>query len=154
MGRALAWHGTGRWVAIPMPSSRVRIDIGAVGPGEETTDFSALAARRPRATGPGSRGWAGRTWTPPATTTWPGFRVHGEPTPGRRRSTRPAPLAEVPAYPGGILTDGYGLGGYGQGGFGRAASLYRVDEPVARRRALAVRGRLRSTPRATRASRS
>jgi hypothetical protein len=40
VNRALVWHGTGHWVAIPMPTSQVWIDIGAVGPGEETTDFS------------------------------------------------------------------------------------------------------------------
>ena len=61
-----------------------------------------------------------------------GFRVHGEPDARRRRSTAPRPLAEIPAYPGGILTDGYGLGGYGQGGFGRAASTYRWTSPSLR----------------------
>ena len=37
---------------------------------------------------------------------------------------RTSPLADITAYPAGILTDGYGLGGYGLGGFGRAASTY------------------------------
>ena len=45
-------------------------------------------------------------------------------------STDQNPLAEICAYPGGILTDGFGLGGYGQGGFGRAASSYAWTSPA------------------------
>jgi len=128
VGRALTWHGTGRWVAILMPSSRVRIDIGAVGPGEETTDFSAAlpAAANDRA----RLSWLGGSYLDPTgNDDVAGFRVHGERTPGGGIDwTRP--LAEIRAYPGGILTDGYGLGGFGLGGFGRAASSYDWTSPA------------------------
>ena len=90
VGRALAWHGTGRWVAIPMPSSRVRIDIGAVGPGEETTDFSAVlpAAPSDRA----QLSWLGGSYLDPTgNDDVAGFWVYGEPVPGRRdRLDQPA----------------------------------------------------------------
>jgi hypothetical protein len=52
-----------------------------------------------------------------------GFQVYGEILPGSGMDYQ-NPLAEICAYPGGILIDGFGLGGYGQGGFGRAASVY------------------------------
>ena len=130
VGRALTWHGTGRWVAIPMPSSRVRIDIGAVGPGEATTDFSAVlpAAPSDRA----RLSWLGGSYLDPTgNDDVAGFRVYGEPAPGGGIDWT-SPLAEICAYPGGILTDGYGLGGYGLGGFGRAASSYEWTSPALR----------------------
>ena len=47
VGRVLAWYGTSRWVAITMPRSRVRIDVGVVGPGEAAQDFSDLLPPSP-----------------------------------------------------------------------------------------------------------
>jgi hypothetical protein len=52
-----------------------------------------------------------------------GFVVYGEKRPGGGIDYTQT-LTQITAYPGGILTDGYGLGGFGQGGFGRAASSY------------------------------
>ncbi len=119
---ALVWHGTSRWVAITMPVSQVRIDIGAVLPGEEATDFSA---QLPPA--PGNRAqlsWLGGSYLDPTgSDDVAGFLVFGANAPGAAVDDTVV-LAEIPAYPGGILTDGYGLGGYGQGGFGRSASSY------------------------------
>ena len=41
-------------------------------------------------------------------------------------------LADITAYPGGIVTDGFGFGGFGALGFGQAASSYSfVSEPLA-----------------------
>ena len=125
---ALTWHGTSRWVAIPMPSSRIRIDIGAVEPGEATTDFSAQSAcvlsDRARLS------WLGGSYLDPTgNDDFAGFRVHGEPEPGGGIDWT-SPLAKICAYPGGILTDGYGLGPYGLGGFGRAASSYEWTSPA------------------------
>jgi hypothetical protein len=122
LGRVLAWYGTSRWVAIPMPSSRVRIDIGTVGPGEDTVDFSGSLPNSP-----GDRAqlsWLGGSYLDPTgNDDVAGFRIHGATDPGGAIDYTRV-LAEIPAYPGGLVTDGYGLGGYGQGGFGRAASAY------------------------------
>ncbi|QEH38640.1 hypothetical protein OJF2_72460 [Aquisphaera giovannonii] len=122
VGRVLSWYGTSRWVAVPMPTSRVRIDIGAVGPGEQATDFGAMLA-----TAPADRAylsWLGGSYLDPSgDDDIAGFRIYGEIAPGVGIDYTDA-LDEIPAYPGGILTDGFGLGGFGLGGFGRAASSY------------------------------
>lgn len=130
VARALAWYGTSTWVSIPMPSSRVRIDIGAVGPGEGATDFSALlpAAPQDRA----RLSWLGGSYLDATgNDDVSAFRVFGETAPGGGIDFGTV-LAEIPAYPGGVLADGFGLGGYGQGGFGRAASSYAWTSPALR----------------------
>jgi hypothetical protein len=129
-GRVLAWHGTSRWVALPMPESRVRIDVGTVGPGEDAVDFSAVLPPAP-----GDRAqlsWVGGSYLDPTgNDDVAGFSVYGATAPGGAIDYTKV-LAEIPAYPGGLVTDGYGLGGYGQGGFGRAASAYRWTSPSLR----------------------
>ncbi len=128
VARVLVWYGTSTWVAIPMPSSLVRIDIGAVGPGEATTDFSAMLPDAPQDRARLS--WLGGTYLDPTgNDDVSGFRVYGEVLRGGGIDYE-NPLAEICAYPGGILTDGFGLGGYGQGGFGRAASSYSWTSPA------------------------
>jgi len=124
--RALAWHGTSRWVAITMPRARARIDIGAVGPGEASQDFSSMLPIAPRDRV--DLKWLGGTFLAPAADDLSGFRVFGEPEPGAGIDMT-KPLAEIQAYPGGAILDGFGLGGFGQGGFGRAASSYRWTSP-------------------------
>jgi hypothetical protein len=127
VAQALAWQGTSRWVAIPMPSTRVRIDIGAVGPGEGTTDFSA---QLPPAFSDRARlSWIGGTYLDATgNNDVVAFRVYGESSPGSGIDYGQS-LAELNAYPGGIVTDGYGLGGFGQGGYGRASSSYHWTSP-------------------------
>jgi hypothetical protein len=120
--RVLAWHGTSRWVSLPMPETRGRIDIGAVGPDEATTDFSAglPAAADLRA----RLSWLGGSYLDPSgDDDVAGFHVFGETSPGGGIDYA-TPLATIAAYPGGIVADGFGLGGFGRGGFGRAASSY------------------------------
>jgi hypothetical protein len=124
---ALWWQGSSRQVAIPMPASRVRIDIGAVGPGEETTDFSAGLPTAPADRARLCR-LGGTYLDPTGQDDVAGFWIYGETTPGGGINYAAA-LAEIGAYPGGIRTDAYGLGGYGQGGFGRAASSYQWTSP-------------------------
>jgi len=123
--RVLAWHGTSRWVALTMPRARARIDVGAVGPGEATHDFSSMlpSAHRSRV----DLKWLGGTYLDPDDDV-SGFRVFGEPEPGAGIDMT-KPLAEIQAYPGGVILDGFGLGGFGQGGFGRAASAYHWTSP-------------------------
>jgi hypothetical protein len=123
IGRALAWYGASRWVAITMPRSRVRIDVGAVEPGEAAVDFSAMLP--PAAADRVELDWLGGTYLDPSgRDDVQGFRVYGSPLPGASVDYS-SPLATIQAYPSGLFTDGYGLGGFGQGGFGRAASSYR-----------------------------
>jgi hypothetical protein len=122
LNRVLAWHGASRWVAIPMPSSQLQIDIGAVGPGEATTDFSAQLPASP--SNRVRLAWLGGSYLDPTgNDDVAGFQVFGAKAPGGAIDYTQA-LAQIRAYPAGILTDGFGLGGFGQGGFGRAASSY------------------------------
>lgn len=125
--RRLAWHGTSRWVNLPMPTSRVRFDVGTVGPAEATTDFSAALPATPQ--NRARLSWLGGTYlTADGGDDLMGFRVYGEPTPGGGIDFT-NPRTEIVAYPGGILNDGFGLGGFGQGGFGRSASAYSWTSP-------------------------
>jgi hypothetical protein len=127
INRVLTWHGTSRWVSITMPKSQVRIDIGAVLPAEATTDFSSLL---PVAPSPYALlSWMGGSYLDPTgNDDVTGFRVYGASSPGGSIDMT-SPMAKIPAYPGGIITDGFGLGGFGQGGFGRAASNYSWTSP-------------------------
>ena len=60
-----------------------------------------------------------------------GYRVYGEPTAGGGIDYT-CPLADLTAYPAGILTDGFGLGGFGSGGWGQAASTISwTSDPLA-----------------------
>jgi hypothetical protein len=132
----LAWWGVRTWTWVPVPSGPVRIDLGAVAAGEETTDWS-------RAIGYGSGGYgldpfAAADLLPAAPSrraqlswsggyflgaTLAGFHVYGESTPGGGINYGQA-LATIAAYPAGIDTSGFGLAGYGSGGFGLAAGTY------------------------------
>ena len=122
VNRRLAWWGQSLGFALPPPDGRARVDIGAVAATERTTDFSASLPASPA-----DRvllSWLGGSYQDPTGgDDVAGFRVYGEPAPGAGISYA-APLATVAAYPGGIPTDGYGLGGFGLGGFGRSASAY------------------------------
>lgn len=118
VNQRLAWSGQrcSAWIAVP--SGPVRIDIGAVGPGEQDTDFSASLpagpARRVQIT------WQSGLYKG---TDLAGFRVYGPDTPGGPVD-RSVVLADITAYPLGIATGGFGLGGFGSGGFGQVASNY------------------------------
>src|SRR5690242_21727730 len=48
VNQRLAWSGKRCRTWIPVPAGPVRIDIGAVGPGEQDTDFSASLPSSPR----------------------------------------------------------------------------------------------------------
>ena len=126
--RGLAWHGTSRWVDLPMPTSRARIDVGTVDPSEATADFSGSLAPAPA--NRALLSWLGGTYQDPdGGDDILGFRVYGEPTPGGGID-RVSPRTDIVAYPGGLVNDGFGLGGFGQGSFGRAASTYSWTSPA------------------------
>ncbi|MDG3005496.1 hypothetical protein [Paludisphaera mucosa] len=128
VGRKLAWYGTSRWVALTMPTSRVRFDIGAVGSGEATVDFSPSLPH-----GPSDRvtlSWLGGSFLDPTGgDDVQGFRIFGPRKAGWAVDFS-TPLVEISAYPGGVPIDGYGITGFGQGGFGRAASFYQWTSPA------------------------
>jgi hypothetical protein len=124
--RRLTWHGTSRWVNLPMPRGRVRFDVGTVDAAEAATDFSAVLPSTPE-----SRvrlSWLGGTYLSADGDDLMGFRIYGEQAPGGGIDFT-ASRSEIVAYPGGILNDGFGLGGFGQGGFGRSASAYSWTSP-------------------------
>jgi hypothetical protein len=119
LDNALAWSGTDRAVHLPWPGGRnLRISVGAVAADEGETDFSAsLSALAPTTA---ELSWEGGTFLAADIA---GFRIYKSATAGGPVDFTAA-LAEIPAYPGGVVTDGYGMGGYGHGGYGRAATTY------------------------------
>ena len=119
LDQSLAWWGQRTSVRLPIPyNGPNRIDIGTVVAGEEQTSFiRSLASAPPRRA---QLSWLGGTFLG---TDIAGFRVYGSSTAGGTIDYT-TPLADITAYPAGILTDGFGLGGFGLGGLGYAASTY------------------------------
>jgi hypothetical protein len=118
VNQRLAWTGHRCSAWVPIPPGPVRIDIGAVGPGEQDTDFSASLP-----TGPIRRvqiTWQSGTYTGDDLE---GFHVYGSSTPGSAVDYSTT-LADIKAYSPFTTTDGFGLGGFGSGGFGQSASNY------------------------------
>lgn len=118
----LSWHGAELSCVVPLPSHRVRVDVGAVAAGEGKTDFSAGLTPPP---GTGSRArltWTGGNYLDPDGSLR-GFHIYGEATPGGGIAYG-TPLGFVAAYPGGRGTDGFGMGGFGSGGFGSGSGSY------------------------------
>jgi hypothetical protein len=118
--RAMVYHGTNTYCFFPWPPDDVQVEIGSVLPSEELTDFSADLPAAPSARA--ELFWKGGSYQDPAGGV-AGFRVYGEHTPGGGVDYNTA-LADIPAYTGGIVTDGFGLNGFGDGGFGMAAADY------------------------------
>ncbi len=119
INQALAWYGQSTSTRLPVPPVGVeRLDLGTVLPGEEQTSFAGSLPTPPNRRAELS--WLGGTFEG---TDIAGFRVFGSPTAGGMISYI-SPLADITAYPSGILTDGFGLGGFGGGAFGESASTY------------------------------
>jgi hypothetical protein len=131
VNKRLAWSGrsTRCHVPFPVPSAgwNLWVDVGTVDPADATTDFSSSL---PAPTGLSTRAqlsWLGGTYLDPTgNDDVRGFRIYGPDTPGGAVDYTTI-LATIPAYPGGWITDGFGLGGFGQGGFGRAATSYQWE---------------------------
>jgi hypothetical protein len=126
--RRLAWFGKARSCHIPAPSNagsrNVWIEVGSVDAGEANADFSAALS------GPGGAGdrallsWSGGSYLDPTgRDDVAGYRIYGSSAPGSPVDMTRV-VDTVPAYPGGVVLDGFGVGGFGLGGFGRAASAY------------------------------
>lgn len=126
--KRLAWSGRSTRCRVPLPAApsgrNLWIDVGTVAPDEATIDFSSSL---PAATGLSTRAklsWLGGTYLDPTgLDDVRGFFMYGSDAPGGAVDYA-APRATIPAYPGGWVSDGFGLGGFGQGGFGRAATAY------------------------------
>jgi hypothetical protein len=121
IGRRLAWTGTALRCLLPWPSglgANTPIDVGTVGTSDRFTDYSGSLPATPanRVT----LAWQGGTYL---ASDIAGFRIYASAVAGGAVSFA-SPIATIPAYPGGIILDGFGMGGFGQGGFGRAASTY------------------------------
>jgi hypothetical protein len=102
---------------VPVLPGVMQIDIGSVGPGEGATDFSSfliLPDNRVTLT------WTGGTFLSPNIA---GFHVYmSDASMGTVDYSKL--IATVPAYAGGIITDGFGNGTYGGGSYGYASASY------------------------------
>lgn len=123
VARALAWHGRSTYCSIPTPADRARIDVGSVADGEQAVDFAASLPPAP--SDRAELRWFGGRYQAADLAS---YRIYGEPSPGAGVSYA-RPLAEVAAYPGGIVVDGWNRGKCNRGGWGSAASEYRWTSP-------------------------
>ena len=125
--RVLKWQGHTRHCTLTQSPSKIPrntwIEIGTVSPSEGFTDFSSLLASNSSFGDRAKLSWSGGTYLDQNNTDQVvGFKIFGE----REEDllgTNP-PLADISAYPGSWISDGYGVGGYGEGGYGRSATTY------------------------------
>ncbi len=126
--RRLNWAGRAQRCRVPIPAAaegrNVWVEVGTVASNEATIDFSS------QLNSPGQSGdfaqlsWLGGTYLDSlGKNDVAGFQIFSSPAAGQPVSWV-APIDTVSAYPGGWISDGFGLGGFGQGGFGRAATTY------------------------------
>lgn len=126
--RRLSWFGTSRKCHVPIPLSaagrNVLVDVGTVPAEESTRDFSAEVASLSVGAGVVELSWLGGSYLDPSGgDDLLGFRIYRSSRPGDPIELN-VPVASVAAYPGGWISDGFGLGGFGEGGFGRSAGRY------------------------------
>ena len=129
--RRLCWSGLARRCHIPLPAGasgrNVWVGVGSVASQEATVDYSAQLPASSSLTTRAELCWKGGTYLDPTgLDDIRGFRIYGSPSPGAAIDYTGA-LATVAAYPGGWVSDGFGLGGFGDGGFGRSASTYQWE---------------------------
>jgi len=124
INRSFVWSGTARTVTVPVPEGQASIHVGSVPSALAGTDFGAWLDT-PASAGDRARlSWQGGTYLDlSGRDDVAGFHVYGSAAPGQAPSYA-RPWATVAAYPGGTITDGFGLGGFGLGGFGKSASSY------------------------------
>lgn len=124
----LTWSGRAKRCQVPMPSSsshrNIWVDVGTVAPGESTLDFSSQLSSLQLGVGKATLSWNGGTYLDSSGADQvQGFRIYQSPSAGLAVDFN-FPVADLPAYPGGWVSDGFGLSGFGSGGFGRAGSSY------------------------------
>jgi hypothetical protein len=128
LDRRLAWNGTSRRCHLPIPAGasgrNVWVYVVSVDPGEATHDYSANLAATSGGCELVQLSWLDGTYLDPSGQgDVRGFRIYRGPAPGAP-PTRTTPVGTVAAYPGGWVSDGFGLGGFGLGGFGFASTTY------------------------------
>jgi hypothetical protein len=126
--RRLCWFGRSTRCHVPIPvdpgGPNVWVDVGTVDGPETYLDFSASLSSLGRGGDRLELDWSGGTYLDPTgRDDFQGFRVYSSPGPGIPVDPS-KPVADITAYPGGWISDGFGLGGFGLGGFGRSATAY------------------------------
>ena len=124
----LSWFGEARRCHVPLPAGasgrNVWVDVGIVTPGETHLDYSGNLTSLGQGAGVVELNWPGGTYLDPTgRDDIQGFRVYRSAAPNGPVDLS-SPVGDITAYPGGWISDGFGLGGFGAGGFGRAASAY------------------------------
>jgi hypothetical protein len=124
----LVWFGTSRQCHVPgsgrSGAQNIWVDVGAVDDGDTHHNYSESLASLERGGSVLTLSWSGGTYLDASgRDDIQGFHVYASGQPGGAVDLT-NPVATVPAYPGGWISDGYGLGGFGQGGFGRSANSY------------------------------
>ena len=124
----LAWYGKAKRCQVPVPSCsenrNIWVDVGTVLPGEGSSNFSTNLTSLQHGVGKATLTWQGGTYLDPSGNDQvQGFRIYQSTAAGAAIDMT-KPVAQIPAYPGGWISDGFGLSGFGSGGFGRASSSY------------------------------
>jgi hypothetical protein len=119
---ALAWSGTATAAVLPWPGDDVRVDVGAVGAGEGSTDFSADLDPSLPAWGTVQLSWPGGQYLA-GDAPLVGYRVYQSPAAGAAVDFS-AEVGDVAAAPQSLPGGGFGAGGFGSGGFGVAESTF------------------------------
>ena len=124
----LAWSGQSRRCYVPRPAvpegGVIWVHVGVVAPQEATSDFSAALTAATGLTSKARLTWKGGTYLDATgLDDVRGFRIFASGAAGGPVDFT-TPVGTVCAYPGGWVSDGFGLGGFGEGGFGRSATLY------------------------------
>ncbi len=124
----LSWYGASRSCHVPIPAGasgrNVWVDVGVVAAGEAYLDHSAALPGTTRRGDHVQISWTGGTYLDPSgSDDVLGFRIYRSSRTGAPVD-RSTPVGVVPAYPGGRIGDGFGVGGSGLGGFGRSATNY------------------------------
>ncbi len=125
----LNWSGTSRRCYVPFPAGafgrNLWVDVGMVDAAEARVDFSSELASSTNGGGGIVRiSWLGGTYLDPSGAgDVEGFHLYRGPTAGAAVDFTTV-IDTVPAYAGGPITDGFGMGGFNLGGFGQAATFY------------------------------
>jgi hypothetical protein len=124
----LCWSGNSHQCHTPIPANvsqrNLWVDVVTVDPGDSYRDFSTALASLSGGAGKTQISWYGGTYLDSSgNDNIQGFHIYRSTIPGAPIDWS-APVEDVPAYPGGWISDGLGLGGYGSGGFGRSANTY------------------------------
>jgi hypothetical protein len=115
---SLQWYGRIKTATIQAGPAPMRSDIGRVQPGQQQIDYSGGFPSPPQRFA--VLNWLGGTYQAADIS---GFNVYGAVGPGAAIDFT-TPVARIPAYTGGVSTDGFGSGQFGYGGFGQSSASY------------------------------